>query len=68
MSAAAVVSLLEAPALCLKGGKNGEVRDEREEAIAKQGLVVSSITVMKSRSQLKVTNFPPVEQAHKHGT
>lgn len=66
-----MVSLLEALAvlnsaiLFLKGSKNGEVKDEREEAITNQGLVISRITVMKSPSQLKVTDFPPMEQAHK---
>lgn len=30
MSATAIVSLLEAPILTLKGSKNGEVRDKRQ--------------------------------------
>lgn len=43
-------SLLEALVHFLEGSKNEEVKDEREEAIAEQGLAISKVTIMKSHS------------------
>lgn len=49
LSAAAILLILEALVPFLKGNKNGEVRDEREEAIAKQGPWISRISPEESQ-------------------